>query len=185
MDKTGSVVVSGGFDPLHVGHVKMFQEATKLAARLIVIVNNDNFLMQKKGYAFMPIDERIEIIKNINVVDKVIESIDTDLTVCQTLNLLAKEENVKVFANGGDRRSEKDISETTVCKDNQIKMEFNIGGGKIQSSSSLVSQTVNKPWGSYKTFEKDKDYLVKIITVNPGEKLSLQSHHCKLFKKSF
>jgi cytidyltransferase-like protein len=176
MDKTGSVVVSGGFDPLHVGHVKMFQEATKLAARLIVIVNNDNFLMQKKGYAFMPIDERIEIIKNINVVDKVIESIDTDLTVCQTLNLLAKEENVKVFANGGDRRSEKDISETTVCKDNQIKMEFNIGGGKIQSSSSLVSQTVNKPWGSYKTFEKDKDYLVKIITVNPGEKLSLQSH---------
>jgi len=98
------------------------------------------------------------------------------LTVCQTLNLLAKEENVKVFANGGDRRSEKDISETTVCKDNQIKMEFNIGGGKIQSSSSLVSQTVNKPWGSYKTFEKDKDYLVKIITVNPGEKLSLQSH---------
>ena len=65
MDKTGSVVVSGGFDPLHVGHVKMFQEATKLAARLIVIVNNDNFLMQKKGYAFMPIDERIEIIKNI------------------------------------------------------------------------------------------------------------------------
>ena len=76
----------------------------------------------------------------------------------------------------GDRQSEKDISETTVCRDNQIEMKFNIGGGKIQSSSSLVSTTVNKPWGSYKTFEKDKDYLVKIITVNPGEKLSLQSH---------
>ncbi len=176
MDKIESVVGSGGFDPLHVGHVKMFQEAAKLASKLIVIVNNDDFLMLKKGYVFMPIDERMEIIKNISVVDKVVKAIDTDLTVCQTLNLLAKEENIIVFANGGDRQSEKDISETTVCRDNQIEMKFNIGGGKIQSSSSLVSTTVNKPWGSYKTFEKDKDYLVKIITVNPGEKLSLQSH---------
>ena len=169
-------LISGGFDPLHIGHIKMFQEAAKLASKLIVIVNNDDFLMQKKGYVFMPIDERMEIIKNIGVVDKVVKSIDTDLTVCQTLNLLAKEENIIVFANGGDRQREKDISEATVCRDNQIEMKFNIGGGKIQSSSSLVSTTANKPWGSYKTFEKDKDYLVKIITVNPGEKLSLQSH---------
>ncbi len=176
MDKIESVVVSGGFDPLHVGHVKMFQEAAKLASKLIVIVNNDDFLMLKKGYVFMPIDERMEIIKNISVVDKVVKAIDTDLTVCQTLNLLAKEENIIVFANGGDRQREKDISETTVCRDNQIEMKFNIGGGKIQSSSSLVSTTVEKPWGSYKTFEKDKDYLLKIITVNPGENLSLQSH---------
>ena len=176
MDKIESVVVSGGFDPLHVGHIKMFQEAAKLASKLIVIVNNDGFLMQKKGYVFMPIDERLEIIKNICVVDKAVKAIDTDLTVCKTLNLLAKEENIIVFANGGDRQSEKDISEAGVCRDNQIEMKFNIGGGKIQSSSSLVSTTVNKPWGSYKTFEKDKDYLLKIITVNPGEKLSLQSH---------
>ena len=176
MDKIESVVVSGGFDPLHVGHSRMFQEAAKLASKLIVIVNNDDFLMLKKGYVFMPIDERMEIIKNIIVVDKVVKAIDTDLTVCQTLNLLAKEENIIVFANGGDRQSKKDILESTVCKDNQIEMKFNIGGGKIQSSSSLVSKIINKPWGSYKTFEKDKDYLVKIITVNPGEKLSLQSH---------
>ena len=176
MDKIESVVVSGGFDPLHVGHTRMFQEAAKLASKLIVIVNNDDFLMQKKGYVFMPIDERMEIIKNISVVDKVVKSIDTDLTVCQTLNLLAKEENIIVFANGGDRQREKDISEATVCRDNQIEMKFNIGGGKIQSSSSLASQKIKKPWGSYNTFEKDKDYLLKIITVNPGEKLSLQSH---------
>ena len=147
MDKIESVVVSGGFDPLHVGHVKMFQEAAKLASKLIVIVNNDDFLMLKKGYVFMPIDERMEIIKNISVVDKVVKAIDTDLTVCQTLNLLAKEENIIVFANGGDRQSKKDILESTVCKDNQIEMKFNIGGGKIQSSSSLVSKIINKPWG--------------------------------------
>ena len=128
MDKIESVVVSGGFDPLHVGHVKMFQEAAKLASKLIVIVNNDDFLMLKKGYVFMPIDERMEIIKNISVVDKVVKAIDTDLTVCQTLNLLAKEENIIVFANGGDRQSEKDISEASVCRDNQIEMKFNIGG---------------------------------------------------------
>ena len=104
MDKIESVVVSGGFDPLHVGHVKMFQEAAKLASKLIVIVNNDDFLMLKKGYVFMPIDERMEIIKNISVVDKVVKAIDTDLTVCQTLNLLAKEENIIVFANGGQTK---------------------------------------------------------------------------------
>ena len=77
MDKIGSAVVSGGFDPLHIGHIKMFQEAAKLTSKLIVIVNNDDFLMQKKGYVFMPIDERMEIIKNISVVDKVVKSIDT------------------------------------------------------------------------------------------------------------
>ena len=58
MDKEASVLVSGGFDPIHLGHLKMFQEASQLASRLIVIVNNDNFLMQKKGYVFMPIEER-------------------------------------------------------------------------------------------------------------------------------
>ena len=176
MNRIESVVVSGGFDPIHVGHLRMFKDASELAPRLIVVINNDNFLMQKKGYVFMPITERMEIIKSFGMVDKVVESIDMDLTVCKTLERLAKEENLQIFANGGDRNSKDDISEAEVCEQNNIRLEFNIGGGKIQSSSSLVSNEVIKPWGSYKTFEKDKGFLVKRITVAPGEILSLQSH---------
>jgi len=176
MNKAECIVVSGGFDPVHVGHLRMFKAASALVPNLIVIVNNDNFLIEKKGYIFMPIAERMEIIEGFGVVDMVVESIDTDLTVCKTLEWLSKKENVKIFANGGDRDSKDAIPEAEICEQNNITMKFNVGGGKIQSSSSLVSNEIMKPWGSYKTFEKNKGFLVKRITVAPGETLSLQSH---------
>jgi len=176
MNKAECIVVSGGFDPVHVGHLRMFKAASALVPNLIVIVNNDNFLIEKKGYIFMPIAERMEIIEGFGVVDMVVESIDTDLTVCKTLEWLSKKENVKIFANGGDRDSKDAIPEAEICEQNNITMKFNVGGGKIQSSSSLVSNEIIKPWGSYKTFEKNKGFLVKRITVAPGETLSLQSH---------
>jgi len=158
MNRTECVVVSGGFDPIHVGHLRMFTEASELAPRLIVIINSDNFLIEKKGYVFMPIAERMEIIEGFAVVDKVIESFDEDLTVCETLKWLAREENIKIFANGGDRNNTDSIPEADVCRENKIAMKFNVGGGKIQSSSSLVSNEIIKP------------------SVAPGESLSLQSH---------
>ena len=176
MNRAECIVVSGGFDPIHVGHLRMFKEASELAPKLIVIVNNDNFLIEKKGYVFMPIAERIEIIEDFGVVDMVVESVDKDLTVCETLQWLAKKENVIIFANGGDRNNTDAIPEADVCRENKIAMKFNVGGGKIQSSSSLVVKEIIKPWGSYKTFEKDKGFLVKRITIAPGESLSLQSH---------
>ena len=169
------ILVSGGFDPIHVGHLRMLQEAAKYGS-LTVIINSDNWLERKKGYVFMPIAERIEIIEGFGVVDMVVESVDKDLTVCETLQWLAKKENVIIFANGGDRNNTDAIPEADVCRENKIAMKFNVGGGKIQSSSSLVTKEVIKPWGSYKTFEKDKGFLVKRITVAPGEILSLQSH---------
>ena len=84
--------------------------------------------------------------------------------------------NIKCFANGGDRKVEADIAEAEVCKKHNIIMQFNVGGDKIQSSSSLVGGEVDKPWGSYKTFEKGEGYLLKRMTVLPDETLSLQAH---------
>ena len=177
MKKNDCVVVSGGFDPIHIGHLRMIQEAAKLASKVIVIANSDSFLLKKKGYAFMPINERIEILEGFSGVYRAVESIDEDMTVCKTLEWLASEENIKCFANGGDRKNEADIPEAEVCKKFDIAMEFNVGGGKIQSSSELVSGEVIKPWGSYKTFEKGEGYLVKRMTVFSDETLSLQSHN--------
>ena len=172
----GAIVISGGFDPIHIGHLRMIKDASKLGRKLIVIANCDRFLVDKKGYVFMPIEERLEILKSFDGVDKAVESIDDDMTVCKTIEWLAKDEDIACFANGGDRRNEDDIPESFVCEKYGIEMEFNVGGGKIQSSSSLVGGEVKKPWGSYKTFEKGNGYLLKRMTINPGEILSLQSH---------
>ena len=132
------VVVSGGFDPIHVGHLRMFTEASEIAPRLIVTINSDNFLIEKKGYVFMPIAERMEIVEGFAVVDKVIASIDEDLTVCKTLLWLARKENVKIFANGGDRNNTDSVPEADVCRENKIAMKFNVGAEIIQASSSLI-----------------------------------------------
>ena len=100
MKLEGAVVISGGFDPIHVGHLRMIQEAAKLGTKLIVIANCDRFLMDKKGYAFMPIEERLEILEGFEGVDRAVESIDEDMTVCKTIEWLAQEENIACFANG-------------------------------------------------------------------------------------
>ena len=132
------VAVSGGFDPVHIGHVRMFQRAHKYGDKVVVIMNNDNWLRAKKGAVFMPQKERAEILRALACVDKVIISThipdDPDRSVCKELELLRPH----VFANGGDRRSTKDIPEAKVCKKLGIQMMFNVGGGKIQSSSWLI-----------------------------------------------
>jgi len=130
------VAVSGGFDPLHVGHVRMIQAASGLGTKLVVIVNGDEFLMRKKGYVFMPLSERMEIIRALRGVDEVVAAIDTDQTVCQTLRMVKPH----VFANGGDRKDAAGIPEADVCRELGIEMVFNVGGGKVQSSSELVKQ---------------------------------------------
>ena len=131
------VAVSGGFDPLHVGHVRMIRAAAKLGSRLVVIVNDDDFLVRKKGYAFMPLAERMEIVRGLRDVDDVVVAVDRDQTVCETLRLVKPH----VFANGGDRRDAADIPETVVCRELGIEMVFNVGGGKVQSSSELVQRS--------------------------------------------
>ena len=133
------VAVSGGFDPLHIGHVRMLQEAKALGDRLVVIVNNDAWLTTKKGFVFMPEHERVEILRAIACVDDVVLTDhthdDTDRSVVRALRQLRPH----IFANGGDRKDEADVPESGVCKEFGIEMVFGIGyGGKIQSSSWLT-----------------------------------------------
>ena len=135
------VAVSGGFDPVHVGHVRMFKRAKALGDYLVVILNNDNWLRHKKGAAFMPEAERKEIIEALASVDEVmltfhLETV-TDRSVCAELRALKPD----IFANGGDRRNTEDIPEAAVCEELGIEMVFNVGGDKVQSSSWLIDKT--------------------------------------------
>ncbi len=140
MEKKRIVAVSGGFDPLHIGHVRMFQEAKKLGDHLVVILNNDNWLRTKKGFAFMPEHERKEIIQAIHCVDEVIITShtegDMDRSVCRELSVVRPH----VFANGGDRKPDGDpVPEVALCTQLGIEVIYNIGhGGKVQSSSWLI-----------------------------------------------
>ncbi len=134
------VTVSGGFDPIHVGHVRMFQEAATLGDELIVILNNDNWLMKKKGFVFMPEDQRKEIIEAIVGVTRVEltkhEPDCTDMSVCHML----REIQPHVFANGGDRFAD-NIPEAVLARELGIELVFNVGqGGKVQSSSWLAAK---------------------------------------------
>lgn len=126
------VVVSGYFDPLHVGHIEYFKLAKELGDRLIVILNNDEQSKLKKGKYFMPLEERKEIIKAIRYVDDVFVSIDKDRTVCKSLEKI----NPDIFAEGGDRFSH-EIPEAEICKKLGIKIIDGVGK-KIQSSTELI-----------------------------------------------
>lgn len=137
------VVTSGGFDPVHIGHVRMFEVAKRMGDKHIVILNNDNWLMAKKGYAFMPQKERKEVLEALRAVDEVIltrhtES-PTDMSVAKELRRIKPD----IFCNGGDRKTH-NTPEDTVCAELGIKMAFNVGrGGKVQSSSWLVNKHRN------------------------------------------
>jgi cytidyltransferase-like protein len=131
--KKKRIAVSGGFDPVHVGHVRMIQAAAQFGD-VIVICNSDAWLKRKKGYNFMPFEERAEIIRAFKGVKDVIEADDDDGSVCETLKVLQPD----VFANGGDRFNT-NTPETQTCKKYDIEMLWGIGGSKIQSSSDLVA----------------------------------------------
>lgn len=177
------VAVSGGFDPLHIGHIRMMRDAKKLGDRLVVIINNDQWLYAKKGYAFMPQKERAEIIKELPFVDRVYITKHprnpSDMSVREALRILRP----AIFANGGDRKKKSDIPEADVCAKLGIRMVFNVGtGGKVQSSSWMVrgasrpvARTV-RPWGEYYGWDDGKEWKLKTLYIKPRKRLSLQYH---------
>ena len=134
-----TVMVSGGFDPVHVGHVRMIREASGWGD-VIVVINSDSWLVRKKGYVFMPWEERAEIIGNIKGVKIVTSVDDSDGTVCEALT----RHRPDAFANGGDRKKN-NTPEMEVCDDLGIQMLWGVGGtDKPQSSSWLVNKAMEQ-----------------------------------------
>tara|TARA_R110000824_G_scaffold28264_16_gene95263 strand:- start:6648 stop:7088 length:441 start_codon:yes stop_codon:yes gene_type:complete len=136
--KIPTIAVSGGFDPMHKGHVQMIREAAEYGS-VIIILNSDDWLIRKKGYKFMSFEERAYIVGSIKGVTVVTNVDDSDGTVCSALERFKPD----YFANGGDRY-DSNTPEMKVCNKLGIKLLWNIGGGKIQSSSKLVDQA---KWG--------------------------------------
>ena len=129
------ICISGGFDPVHIGHLRMMQEAA-LYGNVVAIVNSDNWLMRKKGYIFMPFKERCEIIEGLSCITATSHVEDLDNSVCEALRRLRPD----YFANGGDRKTD-NTPEIALCKELEIEMLWGVGGGKVQSSSTLVNDT--------------------------------------------
>ena len=132
------IIVSGYFDPVHVGHIEYFKLAKALGGKLVVILNNDRQCALKKGKAFMPHHERKAIVESIKFVDEVFDSIDEDKSVCNSIRAVAETypDCEIIFAKGGDRFSY-EIPEAKVCSEKGIKIVDSLGK-KIQSSSSLT-----------------------------------------------
>lgn len=134
------VAVSGGFDPVHAGHIQLFEEAKKLGDELVVILNNDHWLKKKKGYVFLEAKERKKILCAIRWVDRVVISGHAPNPKDMSVNRELKKISPDIFANGGDR-TKNNIPEYDICRKLGIKMVFNVGkDGKIQSSSWLLKR---------------------------------------------
>lgn len=141
------VITSGYFNPAHIGHVNLMRDAKKLGDFLVVIVNSDEQVKIKGSAPFMPEVERVEIVKAIKYVDEVFLSIDKDRTVAESLAAVAKKypDAELFFAKGGDRNSGNiPENETKSCKDFNITIINDVGGGKVQSSSWLIENVANK-----------------------------------------
>ena len=136
------IIVSGGFDPVHKGHIRMFREAANLGHQVIIGLNSDDWLTRKKGKPFMKWEERAEILESCKFVTQVLSMDDSDDTasdiIKQVANLYKNQDMNIYFANGGDRKKG-NVPELDVCKDLNVVMLWGIGGGKIQSSSWLIN----------------------------------------------
>jgi cytidyltransferase-like protein len=173
------VLITGGFDPIHSGHISYINAAKKLGDILVVGVNSDDWLRRKKGQEFMPSSERIDIIQNLKSVDHCILFDDTKNHAIEAIR------NIKsmypgdriIFANGGDRTSE-NIPEMI---EPGVEFVFGVGGEDKKNSSSWILQEWKAPkterqWGYYRVLHEVPGMKVKELTVDPGKSLSMQKH---------
>ena len=176
------VLATGGFDPIHSGHVDYLQAARNLGQTLIVGVNSDAWLTRKKGRAFMPMQERMAIVRNIKGVDFVIDFDDSDGTARRAIWMVRQSypDCRIIFANGGDRTAS-NIPEMDFADDN-VQFLFGVGGDHKANSSSWIltewkAPRTERPWGNYRVLHTlDAHTKVKELTVYPGQRLSMQRH---------
>jgi len=175
------VLITGGFDPLHSGHIAYFKAAKELGDILVVGVNSDVWLTRKKGSPFMPYKERAAIVRNIVGVDFVIDFDDSDGSAKNALWMVRQSypQDKIIFANGGDR-THVNIPEMDI-DDNNIQFVFGVGGFDKANSSSWILQEWKAPkterqWGYYRVLHEVPGMKVKELTVNPGKSLSMQKH---------
>jgi cytidyltransferase-like protein len=176
------VLVTGGFDPLHSGHIEYFKAAKALGNILVVGVNSDAWLERKKGRAFMPSTERVAIIENLKMVDHCLLFNDNDGSAKEAIHNVRKlyPNDRIIFANGGDRTAT-NIPEFDIVDDNLI-FKFGVGGeNKLNSSSWILeewkSPKTERPWGYYRVLHEVPGMKVKELTVDPGKFLSMQRHN--------
>ena len=175
------VLVSGGFDPLHSGHIAYINAARKLGEVLVVGLNSDAWLIRKKGKYFLPYAERECIIENISAVDFVVQFNDDDGTASDLITC-AREmfpDDHLIMANGGDRTSD-NIPEMGYEDDN-LEFMFGIGGEDKKNSSSWILQEwkdpkIERQWGYYRVLYETPNVKVKELVVQPGKSLSMQRH---------
>ena len=176
------VLVTGGFDPLHSGHIAYFKAARKLGDILIVGLNSDDWLTRKKGRPFMPWAERLCVINNLAMVDEVYTFDDADGSAKEFIRQVRAHypNDTIVFANGGDR-TDKNIPEMDVV-DSNIEFVFGVGGEDKKNSSSWILEDWKKPktersWGYYRVLhEVGAETKLKELTVAPKTCLSMQKH---------
>ena len=175
------VLVTGGFDPMHSGHVTYLREARALGAMLLVGLNSDEWLTQKKGRPFMSYNERWAVLLGCRYVDGVISFDDSDDSARDAIRKVMQQYPGAevIFANGGDRTKD-NIPEMDIV-DTRLSFVFGAGGiTKTNSSSWLLEDWKNpktlRPWGYYRILHDVAGCKVKELTVEPGKSLSMQKH---------
>ena len=175
-----AVLVTGGFDPIHKGHIEYLREAKRLGDILYVGLNSDHWLTRKKGQPFMNLENRAIVMQSLSMVDEVIIFNDEDDTSCHAIYQALQFYDEVIFANGGDRIITNIPEYDTFKDDDRVKFVCNVGGDKTESSSWLLdkwkSPSTIRKWGYYKDLYLGKGFKVKELVIKPFSCLSMQRH---------
>ena len=171
-------LLSGGFDPVHIGHLAMIKDAAQIADNVVILLNSDEWLKRKKGKPFMNEIQRAQILEEFESISQVIiQKNDNDDSSNQAIKDFYNTKSQKsiCYCNGGDRSKENKIREAETCKDLNIDLVFGVGGiHKIESSSNLIknhlAELERRPWGSYHIIAKGQGYQIKEINIKPKKK---------------